>query len=78
VSDKPFIVKQPLLIAFEQEGHLTVHMFPQPDHTHEHYALLIADLVRHVSRAFKVDEEDVWHWVEKERNNPTTTFSSPS
>lgn len=76
---KPIMVlEKPLLIMFEQDGHLTCHLYPQPDHTHEHYALMIADLVQHVARAFKVDDEDVWEWIDKERKRPTTFFTSPS
>ena len=41
-------------------------------------ALMIADIVHHVARAFKVDEDEVWEWMDKERRHPTTTFTSPS
>lgn len=37
-----------------------------------HYALIIADLVRHVARAFRVPEQEVWKIVDLERNRPTT------
>lgn len=36
------------------------------------YALIIADTVRHLAKAYKVDEKTVWHEVDKERNFPTT------
>jgi len=36
------------------------------------YGLLIADLVRHVASAFKVDEREVWEWVGKESDRPTS------
>ena len=54
--------------------------YPPPEHcpTHETYGLLIADLVRHVARAFKVGEEAVWEWVDKERGHPTTPITNPS
>jgi hypothetical protein len=42
------------------------------------YGLLIADLVRHVARAFKVGEDAVWEWVDKERGHPTTPITNPS
>lgn len=38
----------------------------------EKYALLACDLIRHIARAFGVEEEDVWDWVERERYHPTT------
>jgi hypothetical protein len=40
--------------------------------------LLVCDLVRHVARAFKIEENDVWEWVDKERRNPTTEITNPS
>lgn len=69
---------KPLIVMFEQDGNLTCHLWPRGEHTHEHYGIMIADLVRHVAHAFKVDEDDVWEWVDKERRKPTTKFSSPS
>lgn len=73
------ILEKPLLVAFEQDGKLTVHLYPvKGEHTHEHYGLLIADLVQHVARCFDVDPDDVWEWVDKERRRPSTQFTSPS
>ena len=42
--------------------------------SYQHFALAINDIVRHVAEAFKVSEEEVWEWVEKERNYPTTNI----
>jgi hypothetical protein len=39
--------------------------------SHEEYGILLCDLVRHIANAFKVDESDVWRWVDAERFNPT-------
>jgi hypothetical protein len=75
--DKPFILEKPLIVMFKQDGDIVCHLHGE-DMTYEGYGLLIADLVRHVARAFKVDEDDVWEWVDKERHHQTTTFSSPS
>lgn len=72
------MIKQPLVLMFEDGGSIICHIYPRKDDTHEGYGLLVADLVRHVARAFKVDEDDVWEWVDKERHRQTTTFSSPS
>jgi hypothetical protein len=33
---------------------------------------MIADIVRHVANAFKVSENDVWEWVDKERYHQTS------
>jgi hypothetical protein len=35
---------------------------------------VICDIVRHVARAFDVDEDAVWDWINRERFNPTTTI----
>ena len=76
-KDVMFLTK-PLITMFEQDGHLTCYLWPQHEHTHEHYGIMIADLVRHTARAFKVEEDDVWEWVDKERHKQTTSFTSPS
>ena len=55
------------------------HIHPSKNaSSHQHYGLIICDLVRHVARAFKVGEDDVWEWVDKERLNPTTKVTRPS
>ena len=75
-----FRIANPLVIMFADErGEVICHIHPS-EHcpTHETYGLLIADLVRHVSRAFKVSEEAVWEWVDKERGHPTSPITNPS
>ena len=75
-----FKIENPLLIMFaDEQGEVVCHIHPS-EHcpTHETYGLLIADLVRHVARAFKVSEADVWEWVDKERRRPTTAIANPS
>jgi hypothetical protein len=64
-------IQSPLIIAFENDGKIQTHLYPG-DRGYKEYAILIADLVRHVANAFKVRENDVWEWVEKERDNPTS------
>jgi hypothetical protein len=63
----------------DERGEVVCHIHPS-EHcpTHETYGLLIADLVRHVARAFKVGEGEVWEWVDKERHHPTTPITNPS
>lgn len=34
--------------------------------------LLIADTIRHLSKATGIDESEIFEWVEKERDHPTT------
>lgn len=75
-----FRIENPLVIMFADErGDVVCHLHPSERcPNHETYGLLIADLVRHVARAFSVEEEDVWEWVDKERHHPTTKITNPS
>lgn len=79
-AGRPIVVKSPLVIMFENEdGSVTCHLHPSDRCPgHESYGLLVADLVRHVARAFHVEEADVWKWVDKERRHPTTGITNPS
>ena len=72
------MITQPLVIMFEQDGNVVCHIHPRQQDSHSEYGLLICDLVRHVANAFKVDEEDVWEWVDKERHHHTTDIRTPS
>jgi hypothetical protein len=72
-------IEQPLVIMFESDGQVVCHIHPSKTaSSHEHYGLLICDLVRHVARAFKVEEADVWDWVDKERRDPTSGITTAS
>ena len=76
MTDRATIVEKPYIIMFESqcvEGRLVqCHLYPPKDYTHEHYGLLIADLIGHVAAHYKVDKEDVLRWVQKELDRPTT------
>lgn len=76
--DQPMMIKQPLVSMFEQDHKIVCHIHPREGDSYKGYGILIADLVRHVANAFKVDEDDVWKWVDKERDNPTTTITQAS
>ncbi|MFZ1097254.1 MAG: hypothetical protein WAN75_49900 [Xanthobacteraceae bacterium] len=78
-AGNPFIVRKPLVVMFEnEEGSITCHIHPQPDYGHEVYGLLVCDLVRHLANAFKVDEDEIWSWVERERHDPTAEITHAS
>lgn len=77
-SSEPIMITDPLLIVFRGPDRTVQTRIHSSDMDHRAYGLLIADLVRHVARAFKVDDEDVWEWVEKERDHPTTDIRNPS
>lgn len=75
----PMIIKTPLVLMFvDDHGGVITHLHPRPGDTYKGYGLLACDLVRHISAAFKVSEDDVWEWVDKERNSPTTDIRQPS
>ena len=81
MANKPMkMIDSPLVIMYEDRDAGIVCRIHQSANvnSHEHYGILICDLVRHVARAFKVAEDDVWQWVDKERRKPTsdvTTYS---
>jgi hypothetical protein len=77
-TEQPFVLSNPIIVMFLQDKKVTCHIHKPPDYTYEHYGLLICDLVRHVAHAFKVDEDDVWEWVDKERSHPTTDLTEAS
>lgn len=64
-------IDSPIIIVFENDGQLQTHLYPG-EMGYEEYGTLIAALVRHVAKAFKVHENDVWECVDKERNEPPT------
>ena len=77
-AGEPFVLKDPLVVMFQQDGNLVCHINPAKGLDHTHFGLAICDLVRHVARAFRVKEDDVWEWVDKERRRPTSDITQPS
>jgi hypothetical protein len=78
-QEQRFEIRDPLVVMFRTpDGKVTTHIHPADGITYKHYGLLVCDLVRHVARAFRVDEDAVWSWVKKERHNPTTDITRPS
>ena len=71
------VIERPLVIMFRQDDGVVCHLHPDATDGHEGYGFLICDLARHVARAFGVDEDDVWEWVDKERRHPTTDIREP-
>ncbi|HKF08909.1 MAG TPA: hypothetical protein VKB89_09330 [Xanthobacteraceae bacterium] len=70
-GDKYYTVN-PLLILFKDGERVACHIHPAKGYTHEHYGMLVCDIVRNVAHAFEVPEARVWEWVDKERAHPTT------
>lgn len=63
-------IERPLILVFRNDGKTQTHLYPE-EMTYKEYGILIADTVRHVAKAFNVHENDVWEWVDKERDRPT-------
>lgn len=74
-DDAPMIIKQPYVVMFKPEGvdRIITHIYMgDPNVGVREFGTLAADLVRHVAKAFEVDEEDVWKVVDQERVYPTS------
>jgi hypothetical protein len=79
MAGKAMKIEKPLVIMFETPDGVICHLYPsETANSHRHYGMLVCDLVRHVARAFEVEEQDVWEWVDKERDHPTTDITRPS
>jgi len=78
MAEAEVVVDSPLVIVYQTEGGMITRLYPPNDYTHQHYGMLVADIVRHVAAAYRVPEDDVWEWVDKERYRPTTRISQPS
>lgn len=72
-ENKPRIIKQPYVIIYEgEENNVACELHAPKDFTHQHYGLLIADLIRHVANHYKVDEDEILDWIKREIYTPTT------
>lgn len=77
--NEPQMINQPLVVIYpSDDGKLNTMIMPRAEDTHEHFGLLIYDLVRHTARCFQVTEDEVWAWVKRERSKPTTDIKRPS
>lgn len=76
---QPFMIENPLIVMFHNgAGGITTRVHPPKEWDHRHYGMLVCDLVRHISRAMKVPEGDIWTWVDKERDRPTSDITTAS
>ncbi|MGD0892060.1 MAG: hypothetical protein ABR923_11035 [Terracidiphilus sp.] len=64
-------IDKPLIIVFENEEEVQTHLYPG-ERSYQQYGILVADLVRHAANAFKVHENHIWEWVDKERYHQTS------
>jgi hypothetical protein len=76
MGDDPIRVERPLVIIYEDAEGIVFRIYPSKKaNSHKRYGMLICDLVRHAAKAFNVEEDDVWEWVDKERRHPTTPIT---
>jgi len=67
------LIEDPLVIVFRApSGEVVTRIHRPSNFDHTHYGILVCDLVRHIARAMKVDEETIWEIVDKERASPTS------
>jgi hypothetical protein len=74
-------IADPLVIMYpdpHDAEKVICRLHPQGDEGYQHYGLLVCDLVRHVAKFYRVDEDAVWEWVDKERLHPTTEVTEAS
>lgn len=70
-------VRDPLLVVhyvtLDEDSPIVFHVHTGDERCNDEaaFGILIADVVRHVAKALKVDEDEIWRWVEAERENPT-------
>lgn len=73
MSKQRFEIRDPIFIMFRTaDDRLQCRVHKPAEWDHRAYGIAICDLVRHAANALNVDEEDIWHWVDKERDRPTT------
>jgi len=69
--EKEMQIENPLIIVYEDDKKIVTHIH-SVGYTYAEYGIVITDIVRHVANAFKVHENDVWEWVDKERYHQTS------
>ncbi len=60
-----------IIIHKTDTGKIETIIRPQEGDQYRHYAMYVTDLVRHIAKAWHVDEMQVWYYVDKERRKPT-------
>ena len=75
----PLILHQPVVIVHQlPDKKIETMIFDTGDDSVNSPAgigLIVCDIVRHAAAAYDVDEEDIFHWLDRERDNPTTNLT---
>lgn len=69
------IAHDPLLVVVierDANGKTVTQIVGSQELTIPVFGLMLVDILRHGAAALKVAEDEVWEWVEAERNHPTT------
>ncbi len=61
-----------LILTEDDTGKLVCLIRKQPSDIAGHFGIALADCARHVAKAFDVDEEVVFDWIERERLKPSS------
>lgn len=70
--EKTFTITNPVVLMYPCGESLVCDLCPPASWNHHHYGIVVCDLVRHIANAFHVSEDDVWEWVDKEREHHTS------
>ena len=62
----------PWVIVHQPKSRSETILAGPPDATERHFAIIAADLIRHIGRAYQMDEKDVLKLVQEEMDNPTS------
>ncbi len=68
-------IDNPHIVVFSREGELETDILHKPGDRYATFGIMVADIVRHIANAFKVEEKFVWLWVDKERYKPTSPIT---
>ena len=63
---------------FDQRDEIVCRLHLRDSYTHQHYGMLVCDVVRNIADAFNVHEDDVWQVVDHERRHHTADINDPS
>lgn len=65
------LIEDPLIVVYRQGEEVTTTIHHDPDDDYELYAMIAADLIKHIANAFEVDNDDVMDMVKSEFYRPT-------
>jgi hypothetical protein len=67
-----------LILTSDDSGKLVCLIKRQPGDVVGHFGIALADCARHVAKAFGVGEDEVFDWIERERQEPSSKLQGTS